>query len=116
MEGRRAAVENLLDEGGEGGAGSPVLGEGGDLLLRRHLAGEEKPEETLGKGLRPTGGLGEGLLALGDGLATEANALLCWGKLPDRRRKKNGMPRTSIENGTVPDEGGETTHATAGRI
>ena len=119
VEGGRAAVEDLLDEGGEGRAGSPVLGEGGDLLLGGDLAGEEEPEETLGQRLRPTGGLGEGLLALGDGLATEANALLCvggWGKLPDRRRKKNGMPRTSIENGTVPDEGGETTHATAGRI
>ena len=77
MEGRRAAVENLLDEGGEGGAGSPVLGEGGDLLLRRHLAGEEKPEETLGKGLGPARGLGKELLAFGDGLATETNALLC---------------------------------------
>ena len=79
MEGGRAAVEDLLNEGGEGGAGSPVLGEGGDLLLGRDLTGEEKPEETLRKGLRPTGGLGEGLLDFGDGLATEANALL-WGE------------------------------------
>ena len=79
MEGGWAAVEDLLDEGGEGRAGSPVLREGGDLLLSGDLAGEEEPEETLGQRLRPTGGLGEGLLALGDGLATEANALLCVG-------------------------------------
>ena len=49
MKRRRAAVEDLLDEGGEGSAGGPVLGEGGHLLLGGDLAGEEKPEESLGK-------------------------------------------------------------------
>ena len=95
MEGGRAAVEDLLDEGGEGRAGSPVLGEGGDLLLGGDLAGEEEPEETLGQRLRPTGGLGEGLLALGDGLATEANALLY---LSEHHLRPDGTARTSIEN------------------
>ena len=49
MESGRAAVEDLLDEGGKGRAGSPVLGEGGDLLLGGHLSGEEKPEEGFGE-------------------------------------------------------------------
>ena len=41
-------------------------GEVADLLLRGNLTGEEEPEETLGKRLLTTGGLGEKLLALGD--------------------------------------------------
>ena len=76
MERGRAAVENLLDEGGKGSASGPVLGEGGNLLLSGNLTGEEKPEKTLGKGLRPAGGLGEEFLALRDRLAAEANAPL----------------------------------------
>ena len=76
MEGGRAAVEDLLDEGGEGRAGSPVLGEGVDLLLGGNLTSEEKPEETLGKRLRPARGLRESLLDLGDGLAAETDTLL----------------------------------------
>lgn len=46
---------------------------------------------TLRKGLLATGSLGEKLLALGDGLATESDTLL------------------SIENGTLPDKGLDTT-------
>lgn len=45
---------------------------------------------TLRKGLLATGSLGEKLLALGDGLATEADTLL------------------GIEDGTLPDEGLDT--------
>lgn len=77
MQGRRAAVENLFDEGGDGGAGSPVLGESSDLFLRGDLAGDEKPEETFRKRLRPARSLGKSLLDLGDGLSTEADTLLC---------------------------------------
>lgn len=46
---------------------------------------------TLGKGLLATGSLGEKLLALGNGLATESDTLL------------------GIENGTLPDEGLDAT-------
>lgn len=66
VEGVGAAVDELLNELGEVGAGSPLSGEVADLLLRRNLAGKEEPEETLGKGLLTTGSLGKKLLALGD--------------------------------------------------
>lgn len=42
----RAVVDELLDELGKIGAGSPLSGEVADLLLSRNLAGQEKPEET----------------------------------------------------------------------
>lgn len=71
-----AAVDELGDEAGNVAAGGPLGGEVADLLLRGDLAGKQKPEETLGKGLLATGGLGEEFLALGDGLAAEADTLL----------------------------------------
>ena len=46
---------------------------------------------TFGERLLATGGLGEELLALGDGLATEANTLL------------------GVEDGALPDEGLDAT-------
>ena len=76
VEGGRASVKDFLNELGEGGTGSPLLGKLGDLLLGGDLAGDKEPEETFGEGLGATGGLGEELLALGDGLATEADTLL----------------------------------------
>lgn len=76
VEGGRASVEDLLNELGEVGAGSPLLGESLNLLLGGDLTGDEEPEETLREGLGTTGGLGEELLALGDGLATEADTLI----------------------------------------
>ena len=60
-----AAVDELLDELGDVGAGSPLGGQVADLLLGGDLAGQQKPEETLRKGLLTTGGLGQELLALG---------------------------------------------------
>jgi hypothetical protein len=42
----RAVVDELLDELGDVGAGSPLGGQITDLLLGRDLAGQEKPEET----------------------------------------------------------------------
>ena len=76
MEGGRAAVEDLLNEGGKRRARGPVLGEGSDLLLSGNLARKEKPEKSLGKRLRPAGGLRKKFLALGDRLAAETDALL----------------------------------------
>jgi len=71
VEVARAAVDELLDELGDIGAGSPLSGEVADLLLRGDLAGEEEPEETFGEGLLAAGGLGEQLLAFGDLVACE---------------------------------------------
>jgi hypothetical protein len=90
----RAVVDELLDELGEIGAGSPLGGEVADLLLGRDLTSQEKPEETLRKGLLATGSLGEKLLALGDGLATESDTLL------------------RVEDGTLPNEGLDATGTT----
>lgn len=42
----RAAVDQLLDELGDVGAGGPLGGEVADLLLGGDLTGQEKPEET----------------------------------------------------------------------
>lgn len=42
----RAVVDELLNELGEVGSGSPLGGKVADLLLSRDLAGQEKPEET----------------------------------------------------------------------
>jgi len=86
-----AAVNNLFNELGDFGTGSPLSGEGADLGFRRDLASQEKPEETLRKRLLATRGLGKKLLALGDGLAAEADALL------------------SIEDGALPDKALDTT-------
>lgn len=77
MEGRRASVDEVLDELGDGRAGGPVGREGGTLLGSRDLTSEQEPEQSLGQGLVASGGLGEELLALGDGLAAETDALVC---------------------------------------
>lgn len=78
-----AAVNELLDELGDIGAGSPLSREVADLLLGGNLAGQQKPEETcacqrpyistlsgskqtFGQGLLAARSLGEQLLALGD--------------------------------------------------
>jgi hypothetical protein len=90
----RAAVDELGDEAGDIGASGPLGGEVANLLLGGNLAGQEEPEETLGQRLRATGGLGKELLAFGDGLAAETDALL------------------GVEDGTLPDEGLDTTGTT----
>lgn len=66
VEGVGATVDELLNELGDIGAGSPLGRQVTDLLLGGDLAGQQKPEETLRKGLLTTGGLGQELLALGD--------------------------------------------------
>jgi hypothetical protein len=76
VKGAGAAVDELLNELGEVGASSPLGGQVTDLLLRGDLTGQEQPEETFGQRLLATGGLGEKLLALGDGTATETDTLL----------------------------------------
>lgn len=76
MEGVGASVNQFLDEFGNLGTGGPLLRETLDLLLGGDLTSEEQPEEGLGKGLGATGGGGELLLALGDGLAAETDTLV----------------------------------------
>ena len=66
MEGAGAAVDELLDELGDIGAGSPLGRQVTDLLLGGDLAGQQEPEETLGQGLSTAGSLGQELLDLGD--------------------------------------------------
>lgn len=87
----RAVVDELLDELGDIGAGSPLGGQVADLLLGRDLTGQKEPEETFRERLLATGSLREDLLALRDGLSTESDTLL------------------GVENGTLPDEGLDTT-------
>ena len=66
VEGVGAAVDELLNELGDLGAGSPLGGELADLGLGGDLTGQEKPEETLGEGLLSSGSAGKDSLALGD--------------------------------------------------
>ena len=66
VEGAGAAVDELLDELGDIGAGSPLGRQVTDLLLGGDLAGQQEPEETLGQGLSTAGSLGQELLDLGD--------------------------------------------------
>lgn len=66
VEGVGAAVNELLKEFGEVGAGSPLSRQVPDLLLRGDLTGQEEPEETFRERLLTTGSLGQELLALGD--------------------------------------------------
>ena len=77
VEGRRAAVDDLLNKGGDRSAGGPLLRKGSDLLLRGDLAREQEPEKTFRQGLRATRRLGECLLDLRNCLATETDTLLC---------------------------------------
>jgi hypothetical protein len=66
VEGAGAAVDELLDEGGNIGAGSPLGRKGANLSLRGDLASQEEPEETLGQGLLTARSLGQELLEVGD--------------------------------------------------
>jgi hypothetical protein len=89
-----AAVDELGDERWNIGASSPLSGQITDLLLRWNLAGQEEPEETFWERLLTAGSLGELLLALWDGAATETDALL------------------GVEHGALPDERLDTTRTT----
>lgn len=61
-----AAVDELLDELGNIGTGSPLRREVANLLLRGNFASQEQPEETFRQRLLAAGGLGENLLTLWD--------------------------------------------------
>lgn len=76
MQRRRTSVENLLYELGNGGARGPVLAELGDLLCGGDFAGQKEPEEALWERLVAALCFGQESLALGDGLATEADSLI----------------------------------------
>lgn len=99
VEGRRAGVDEVLNELGDRSTGGPVGGESGALLLGRDLSGEEEPEEGLGERLLSSGRLRKELLALGDGLSTV------------KERRKPGERRISFgeleENGARALKGGD---------
>ena len=107
VEVRRAAVDELLDELGDLGPRSPVGRQVADLLLGGDLARQEQPEDALGQRLAAAGGLGQKLLALGDGLATEANALLGVedGALPHQALDATGAAIYLVEGDLVDDLG-----------
>jgi hypothetical protein len=73
------------------------------LLSSRDLAGDEEPEETFGKRFRATGSLGKLLLNLGNGLATEADALLYRTEGLSRQAVKALEGLTGVQNGAFPD-------------
>lgn len=70
--------------------------EGADLGGGGHLAGEQQPEHGLGEHLGAGGALGQFLLAVLDGAAVEADALV------------------GVEDGALPDHGLEAAHAANG--
>mmetsp|Transcript_11965 Transcript_11965/g.37239 ORF Transcript_11965/g.37239 Transcript_11965/m.37239 type:complete len:509 (-) Transcript_11965:21-1547(-) len=74
----RDGVEGLAGRGDRLGVGALLeLGvEGLGLRLGRHVAGEQEPEHRLRQRLGAARGLGQGLLALRDGEAAEADALV----------------------------------------
>lgn len=113
VESRRASVKQFLNEFGNRGTSSPVLGESGDLLLCGDLAGNEEPKESFGQGLRTARSFWEQLLTLGDGLATEADTFVCATSV--LAQIADGVKPTGIENGAIPDESGEATHTTGQR-
>lgn len=49
MESGRASVQDLLNELGDSGASSPVLGKFDNLFLSRDFTGDEEPEEAFRK-------------------------------------------------------------------
>ncbi len=107
VEVRRAAVDELLDELGDLGPRSPVGRQVADLLLGGDLARQEQPEDALGQRLAAAGGLGQKRLALRDGLATEANALLGVedGALPHQALDATGAAIYLVEGDLVDDLG-----------
>lgn len=66
MEIAWAAVDELLDEFGDVGAGGPFCRQATNLLFGGNLACQKKPEKTFREGLVPAGGFGQKLLAFGD--------------------------------------------------
>lgn len=77
VEGGGARVDEFLNELGESSTSSPFGGEALDLLGSGDFTGEEKPEETFGKGFGSSRGLREQLLAIRDRLASEPDTLIC---------------------------------------
>lgn len=94
MQRGRAVINQLLDVLGKLRSSGKLGRESLDLRLGRDLTGQQKPEETFGKGLIATGALRELLLKIGDSLSTETNTLF------------------RVEDRTFPDESLDTTLAT----
>eukprot|EP00050_Salpingoeca_kvevrii_P005737 m.285352 g.285352 ORF g.285352 m.285352 type:complete len:487 (+) comp11360_c0_seq1:18-1478(+) len=80
------------------GAGSPLAGNGADLVLGGDLAREKEPKGSLGEGLGATRGGRELLLELGEGEAAVADA------------------RVGVEDGSLGDKALDRAHATVGHV
>lgn len=89
-------VEHLVDKGGQLGLLGQLSREDANLACGGDLSGEEQPEHGLGQHLGAGLALGQLLLAVLDGAAVEADALV------------------GIEDGALPDHGLEPAHATEG--
>lgn len=72
----RASVKNLFHEFWNCSTGSPIARKLCDLLLGWDFAGDQKPEETFGKGFGAARCCWELGLNLRDSFATEANSFL----------------------------------------
>lgn len=86
-------VEHLVDKGRDLGLGGELARELAHLVDRGHLAGQQQPEHGLGQHLGAGLALGQLLLAVLDGAAMEADALV------------------GVEDGALPDHGLEPAHA-----
>jgi hypothetical protein len=91
VEGVGAAVDELLNELGDIGTGSPLSGESADLLLSGNLSGQQEPEETLREGLLSSGSAGKDSLALRDLCRCQYCGLSMW-----RRGVLTVFPRKRI--------------------
>lgn len=98
VKGGGARVNEVLNKGGDLGAGGPLLRDGLCLLGGGDLTGQKEPEEGLREGFLAIGGGGKELLALGDGLATEADSL------------------DGVKDRAFPDHALDTTHASVGHV
>ena len=89
-------VEHRHHVGRELSTTSPVLGETSHLVLSGNISSQQQPEQTLGQRLLTSGSLGEQLLALGDGVATEPDALV---SVQDRGLGDQALhaPHTSVD-------------------
>jgi hypothetical protein len=94
VEGAGEVVEHGHNVSWQSGAVSPFARQRVNLSLRWHVAGDEEPEEALGQRLLTAWRLWQDLLALGNGQAAEADALI------------------GVQHGGLADEALDAAHAT----
>ena len=90
--------DEVLDPRGDVRARRPLRAQALDLCGRRDFTGEEQPEHAFRQGLAAGLGGGKKLLAFGDGIASEADALL------------------GVEQRSLSDHGKHAAHASVGLV